>query len=68
MVVSHAHLIVTSLKALPPEKYPQNMGAIDVVDMPISTLRVWAAAMRSKPIYLTAQDRKTQICVLEEQN
>ncbi|WP_375491293.1 hypothetical protein [uncultured Nostoc sp.] len=37
MVVSHAHLIVTSLSPLPPEKYPQNMGAIDVVDVPKRT-------------------------------
>lgn len=44
------------------------MGAIDVVDMPISTLRVWAAAMRLKPIYLIPLARKTQIRLLEEQN
>ncbi|MBG1270115.1 hypothetical protein [Nostoc sp. WHI] len=37
MVVSHAHLIVTSQDPLPPEKYPQNMGAIDVVDVPKRT-------------------------------
>jgi hypothetical protein len=33
MVVSHAHLIVTSLEPLPPEKYPHILGAIDVVDV-----------------------------------
>ncbi|WP_375505233.1 hypothetical protein [uncultured Nostoc sp.] len=33
IVVSHAHLIVTSLEPLPPEKYPHILGAIDVVDV-----------------------------------